>query len=55
MTWRTKKREEQIAYADKQQAVTRCAHCGKVIYRGLVRDGKVSFKSHRERCQKVAA
>lgn len=55
MTWRVRKRAEQLAFADKQEAVTRCNHCGRVIFRGLVRDGKALFKSHRERCQKVAA
>lgn len=55
MNWRIRKRAEELALADGQQAVTRCAHCGQIVFRGLVRDGKASFKSHRERCQKVAA
>ena len=49
MNWKQKYRREEIAYADGQQAITRCGRDGcRWTYRGLIRDGKAAFRSHVE-------
>jgi len=49
VNWKQKYRREEIAYADGQQAITRCGRGGcRWTYRGLIRDGKAAFRSHVE-------
>ncbi len=55
MNWKSNQRRQAIALADSQRAVTCCAICGRVVFRGLVRDGKAALRVHRERCRKGMA
>lgn len=47
MNWKARYHQEALAFADAQQAVTRCGEC-RWWFRGLVRDGKRAFETHME-------